>query len=210
MKTPILIQAQNLRMQFDQQIVFQEVSFQIRQGDFFCIVGPNGSGKTTLIRLILGQMQPTVGQITRHLALDQMGYMPQFRNIATDYPLSTQAFVALKLIHNWQPWLTKTEKEQVATALQATRIWDKRKARLGRMSGGEKQRVYLAQAIVNQPQLLILDEPTASLDVYAKFQVMDVVQELNRAQTTVVFISHDPDLLAHYGTQQLDLTGGTK
>ena len=70
MKTPILIQAQNLRMQFDQQIVFQEVSFQIRQGDFFCIVGPNGSGKTTLIRLILGQMQPTAGQITRHLALD--------------------------------------------------------------------------------------------------------------------------------------------
>ena len=202
MKTPILIQAQNLRMQFDQQIVFQEVSFQIRQGEFFCIVGPNGSGKTPLIRLILGQMQPTAGQITRNLALDQMGYMPQFRNIATDYPLSTQAFVALKLIHNWQPWLTKTEKEQVATALQATR--------LGRMSGGEKQRVYLAQAIVNQPQLLILDEPTASLDVHAKFQVMDVVQELNRAQTTVVFISHDPDLLAHYGTQQLDLTGGTK
>ena len=210
MKTPILIQAQNLRMQFDQQIVFQEVSFQIRQGDFFCIVGPNGSGKTTLIRLILGQIQPTAGQIKRKLALDQMVYMPQFLNIATDYPLSTQAFVALKLIYNWQPWLTKTEKEQVATALQATRIWDKRKARLGRMSGGEKQRVYLAQAIVNQPQLLILDEPTASLDVHAKFQVMDVVQELNRAQTTVVFISHDPDLLAHYGTQQLDLTGGTK
>ena len=76
------------------------------------------------------------------------------------------------------------------------------------MSGGEKQRVYLAQAIVNQPQLLILDEPTASLDVQAKYEVMDVVQELNTQGTTVIFISHDPQLIKKYGTKTLQLGKG--
>ncbi|MBA1394508.1 ATP-binding cassette domain-containing protein, partial [Lactobacillus sp. XV13L] len=170
-----------------------------------CIVGPNGSGKTTLLRVILDELTPTAGKIQRYLTNDQIGYIPQFRNIETDFPLSAQAFVELKLQQRFWPWLSYGERQQVHQALGAAHLIAKKNLRLGQMSGGEKQRAYLAQAIVNQPQLLILDEPTASLDVAAKYEVMNVVQSLNRQGTTVIFITHDPQLLEKYGTKTLQL-----
>ncbi|UQS81964.1 ATP-binding cassette domain-containing protein [Bombilactobacillus folatiphilus] len=205
----ILIQATDLSMKFEQKIIFQKLSFAIRQGDFFCILGPNGSGKTTLLRIILQQLTPTSGTLKSVVSLRQMGYVPQFRNLDADYPLSAKAFVALKLSHSLRPWLNRQEKDRVQQALAKTHLTAKQNLRLGQMSGGEKQHSYLAQAIVDQPQLLILDEPTASLDEQAKFEVMDVVQELNQQGTTVIFITHDPELLQRYGnSQRLILPGG--
>lgn len=204
----VLIQADQLSVQFEQKIVFQNLSFAITQGDFFCITGPNGSGKTTLLRVILKQLLPTKGQLIEHVSLNQIGYVPQFRNLDEDYPLAAKDFVTLKLSHSLRPWLTTQEKKQVRTALTRVHLLQKQTLRMGQMSGGEKQRAYLAQAIVDQPQLLILDEPTASLDEQAKFEVMDVVGELNQQGTTVIFITHDPELLQHYGqTKRLELQG---
>lgn len=208
MKTSNLITAHDLEVKFDSQVIFQNVDFQVQKGDFFCIVGPNGSGKTTLLRVILKEIVPTWGTIQCALAKSQIGYVPQFRNLETDFPLDAAAFIELKLTQQWWPWLTAQEHNQVQAALKATHLDNKRTTRVGQMSGGEKQRVYLAQAIVNQPQLLILDEPTASLDVQAKYEVMDVVQELNTQGTTVIFISHDPQLIKKYGTKTLQLGKG--
>lgn len=208
MKTSNLITAHDLEVKFDSQVIFQNVDFQVQKGDFFCIVGPNGSGKTTLLRVILKEIVPTLGTIQCALAKSQIGYVPQFRNLETDFPLDAAAFIELKLTQKWWPWLTAQEHDQVQAALRATHLDNKRTTRVGQMSGGEKQRVYLAQAIVNQPQLLILDEPTASLDVQAKYEVMDVVQELNTQGTTVIFISHDPQLIKKYGTKTLQLGKG--
>ncbi|NVY96397.1 ATP-binding cassette domain-containing protein [Lactobacillus sp. DCY120] len=205
MKPNILIQANQLQMKFGNQLVFQQVSFQVQRGDFFSIVGPNGAGKTTLLRLILGQLKPTQGHLHLNLALQKMGYVPQFRNLDSEYPLSAQAFVELKLTHSYWPWLTASEKKQVAQALTAVHLQNQVRARVGRMSGGEKQRVYLAQALVAEPELLILDEPTASLDTQAKLEVMDVVAELNQRGTTVILITHDEALLARYSTKKLVL-----
>ena len=208
MKTSNLITAHDLEVKFDSQVIFQNVDFQVQKGDFFCIVGPNGSGKTTLLRVILKEIVPTWGTIQCALSKSQIGYVPQFRNLETDFPLDAAAFIELKLTQKWWPWLTAQEYDQVQAALRATHLDNKRTTRVGQMSGGEKQRVYLAQAIVNQPQLLILDEPTASLDVQAKYEVMDVVQELNTQGTTVIFISHDPQLIKKYGTKTLQLGKG--
>lgn len=208
MKTSNLITAHDLEVKFDSQVIFQNVDFQVQKGDFFCIVGPNGSGKTTLLRVILKEIVPTLGTIQCALAKSQIGYVPQFRNLETDFPLDAAAFIELKLTQKRWPWLTAPEHNQVQAALKATHLDNKRTTRVGQMSGGEKQRVYLAQAIVNQPQLLILDEPTASLDVQAKYEVMDVVQELNTQGTTVIFISHDPQLIKKYGTKTLQLGKG--
>lgn len=208
MKTSNLITAHDLEVKFDSQVIFQNVDFQVQKGDFFCIVGPNGSGKTTLLRVILKEIVPTWGTIQCALAKSQIGYVPQFRNLETDFPLDAAAFIELKLTQKRWPWLTAPEHNQVQAALKATHLDNKRTTRVGQMSGGEKQRVYLAQAIVNQPQLLILDEPTASLDVQAKYEVMDVVQELNTQGTTVIFISHDPQLIKKYGTKTLQLGKG--
>lgn len=208
MKTSNLITAHDLEVKFDSQVIFQNVDFQVQKGDFFCIVGPNGSGKTTLLRVILKEIVPTWGTIQCALSKSQIGYVPQFRNLEIDFPLDAAAFIELKLTQKRWPWLTAQEHNQVQAALKATHLDNKRTTRVGQMSGGEKQRVYLAQAIVNQPQLLILDEPTASLDVQAKYEVMDVVQELNTQGTTVIFISHDPQLIKKYGTKTLQLGKG--
>lgn len=208
MKTSNLITVHDLEVKFDSQIIFQNMDFQVQKGDFFCIVGPNGSGKTTLLRVILKEIVPTLGTIQCTLSKSQIGYVPQFRNLETDFPLDAAAFVELKLTQKCWPWLTAKEYDQVQAALRVTHLDNKRTTRIGQMSGGEKQRVYLAQAIVNQPQLLILDEPTASLDVQAKYEVMDVVQELNTQGTTVIFISHDPQLIKKYGTKTLQLGKG--
>ena len=106
MKTSNLITAHDLEVKFDSQVIFQNVDFQVQKGDFFCIVGPNGSGKTTLLRVILKEIVPTLGTIQCALAKSQIGYVPQFRNLETDFPLDAAAFIELKLTKKWWPWLT--------------------------------------------------------------------------------------------------------
>ncbi|WP_260523916.1 metal ABC transporter ATP-binding protein [Bombilactobacillus thymidiniphilus] len=194
-------------MRFDQHLIFENISFEVLQGDFFCIVGPNGSGKTTLLKILLGQLTPTSGQVQRQVDNSKIGYVPQFRNLDIEYPLSARSFVALKLSHSLIPWLSRSERQLVQNSLAQVHLTSKSSFRVGQMSGGEKQRAYLAQAIVNQPEILILDEPTASLDEHAKFLVMDVVQELNDRGTTVILISHDSSVLQRFGKHKLELTG---
>lgn len=205
--TQALITAKNLAVRFDNKTVFENVSFTIDQGDFFCIEGPNGAGKTTLLKVITHDLTPSAGTLDSKINDSDMGYVPQFRNIPEDFPLSARSFVELKLYKRIWPWFSHVERAEVTQALASSHLTNKQNLRVGQMSGGEKQRAYLAQAIVSHPKLLILDEPTASLDVEAKYKVMDVVQELNKKGTTVIFISHDPDLLKKYGTKRIELAG---
>ena len=208
-----LIQVEHLGLAFATKKLFSNLSFTIASGDFFCLLGANGTGKTTLIKLILQQLAPNKGKITLAEPLQHtgsIGYVPQFRNISHDYPLSIKNFVSLKLADSLIPWLTKAEKQAVVQALKLTGLTIKQNQKLGTASGGEKQRAYLAQAILNRPQLLILDEPTASLDQDAKYEVLEVVKQLNEAfNMTIIFISHDWPLVKKYGKHFLELKNGT-
>ena len=208
-----LIQAKRLGLAFADKKLFSDLNFTIEAGDFFCLLGANGTGKTTLIKLILHQLAPDKGQIILAEALQHpgsIGYVPQFRNISRDYPLSIKNFVSLKLADSLLPWLTKAEKQAMDQALKLTGLTAKQNQKLGTASGGEKQRAYLAQAILNRPQLLILDEPTASLDQDAKYEVLEVVKQLNAAfNMTIIFISHDWPLVKKYGKHFLELEDGT-
>lgn len=207
-----LISCSHLTMAFSNKQLFTDLNLVIRQGDFFCLLGANGTGKTTFIKLLLGKEIPTNGKIELATELhnaSNIGYVPQFRNIDANYPLSIENFVALKLSNSLKPWLSKKEKGLVTQALQLTGLTAKRQQILGKASGGEKQRAYLAQAILNQPELLILDEPTASLDKTAKYEVLETVKQLNEtAGTTIIFISHDWDLVNKYGKHYLEFDSG--
>ncbi|SYW13679.1 ABC transporter, ATP-binding protein (fragment) [Oenococcus oeni] len=117
----------------------------------------------------------------------------------------------MRLFQPLAPWLSKKEKDIVDTALTRVGIFDIANRKLGSASGGEKQKAYLAQAILYDPQLLILDESTASLDTVSKFDVMDAVKNLNdKYGTTVIFISHDMPLVKRYGKHSLELQGDGK
>lgn len=202
--TPV-VEINRLNVSFGKQQILKSLSCQIMPRDFFIIYGENGVGKSTLIKALLGMIKAQSGKIKRP-SLHQIGYVPQFRNIDTEYPLSIKEFVALNYHTAFVPWQTRHEKVEMHKVLDQTRLTTIENLPLGLASGGEKQHAYLAQAIINRPQLLILDEATASLDSYAKYELLDIVAKLRQQGLTIIFITHDWALAKHYGTNFLHLT----
>lgn len=208
--TEPLIAVQHLGISFPNNQVFKDLNFKIEQGDFLTVIGENGVGKTTLIRALLGLVKPSAGAINFYpnRKAIKIGYVPQFRNLDQEYPLTVEDFVGLN-IRGWLPWLTKAEHRQVQTAMAVTNVKKIKQRQLGMASGGEKQRAYLAQAIVQQPQLLILDESTASLDNEMKYELLNLVQNLNQTSNiTVFFVTHDLPLAKQYAKHYLALRPG--
>jgi len=198
-----LIEAKNLTKRFGSQLVFQDVNFKINQGDFLSLIGPNGSGKTTLVKILMGLEPKTSGELNFNHK-QTIGYVPQFRNIDNDYPLSIEAFIRLNLKFTLSPTKRHENDQLIQEILEKTGLTDLKDRPLGLASGGEKQKAYLAQALLNDPKILILDESTASLDVEVKMQLMDLVAELNKKyQLTVIFITHDYELTKKYTTKAL-------
>ncbi|WP_164505264.1 metal ABC transporter ATP-binding protein [Companilactobacillus keshanensis] len=198
-----VIEARNLEKRFGKQLVFKDVNFKINDGEFISLVGHNGSGKTTLVKILMGLEKKSGGDIL----IDKkqtIGYVPQFRNIDLDYPLDIEQFVRLNLKWKLSPEKRRKDNELVNEILEKTHLTELKHRPLGLASGGEKQKAYLAQSLLNDPKILILDESTASLDVEVKMQLMDLVQELNkRFKLTVIFITHDYELSKKYTKRAL-------
>lgn len=193
-----MIEAKNLTKKFGNQLVFENLNFQIHQGDFISLIGPNGSGKTTLVKILMGLEKKTSGQLNINKK-EAIGYVPQFRNIDLDYPLSIEQFVRLNLKFTASLKKRRQDNQKLSEILEKTGLTKLRNRPLGLSSGGEKQKAYLAQALLNDPQILILDESTASLDVEVKMQLMDLVAELNQKYNlTIIFITHDYELTKKY------------
>lgn len=197
-----MIVANNLTKKFGKQLVFENLNFTISDGDFISLVGPNGSGKTTLVKILMGLESKTSGYL--QVPNQTIGYVPQFRNIDLDYPLSIEQFVRLNLKFTFSPKQRQQDNKLLHTIKEKTHLLELKNRPLGLASGGEKQKAYLAQALLNDPKILILDESTASLDVEVKMQLMDLVQELNQKyQLTIIFITHDYELTKKYTNRAL-------
>lgn len=198
-----MIEAQNLTKRFGNQLVFQDLNFKINDGDFISLIGPNGSGKTTLVKILMGLEKKTSGKLLLNRK-EKISYVPQFRNIDLDYPLSIEQFIRLNLKFSFSPAKRRLENVQIENILEKTGLTQLKDRPLGLSSGGEKQKAYLAQALLNDPQVLILDESTASLDIKVKMQLMDLVQQLNQKYNlTVIFITHDYELTKKYTQRAL-------
>lgn len=204
MSEPILA-VDHLQFGFHDRQLFQNVNFELQPGSMTSVIGPNGVGKTTLIRLLMNQLQPTAGSINwRQDPAVQVGYVPQFRNLDDEYPLSIRSFVQLSQLGSIAPWHKAAEKKKLDAVLAATHLTHLQHRQLGMASGGEKQKAYLAQALIDDPNFLILDESTASLDVNIKVELMDLVKELNQTMNlTVFFVTHDLQLAKRYTDQFL-------
>ncbi len=207
--TPIL-SVDHLQFGFHDRKLFENVNFELAPGSMTSVIGPNGVGKTTLIRLLMGQLQPTSGQIQWQDSPEvRVGYVPQFRNLDDEYPLSIRSFVQLSQLGSLLPWHRAAEKQKLDDVLAATHLTHLQDRQLGMASGGEKQKAYLAQALIDDPNFLILDESTASLDVNIKVELMDLVRELNQKMNlTVLFVTHDLQLAKVYTNQFLLLDNG--
>lgn len=199
-----ILEVENLSMRFDKKPVFTNLNFSLKKGSMTALLGPNGTGKTTLINILMNMLVPTTGSFQFAKGV-RLGYVPQFRNIDAEYPLSIEAFIGLNA-----PLIKNSEiKNAIKAQLEETNLYDIKNTRLGEASGGQKQRSYLAQALLDNPNMIILDEATASLDPMAKDELMRLIKHLNEKHNiTVLFVTHDVPLAMRYMQDYLYLNQG--
>ncbi|GAA6114262.1 metal ABC transporter ATP-binding protein [Apilactobacillus apinorum] len=204
-----LLSVSHLDVNLKDRSLIHDLSFDILPATLTCITGENGVGKTTLIKTILKQFNKNE-HVKAQIKRSEMQYIPQLRQIDDDYPLTVFDFIGLGLQKSWLPWLRKKEKQKVQRVIEMTNLSALANTPLGSCSGGEQQRVYLAQALVSQPKLFILDESTASLDKEAKFVLLDAVKKvIKQTDASAIFITHDPVLVKEYGDYDLNIANQT-
>lgn len=190
---PILV-ADKLSFCYQDQLVLADVNFQILPNEFIGVIGPNGGGKTTLLKLIMGFLQPSSGTLKVDLGggSGKIAYVPQLVRFDRAFPISVFEVVLSGLLHAL-PWHGHfSEKQQCAAraALKQTRMEGYLDAAFGTLSGGQAQRVLIARALVSEPALLLLDEPTASVDPEAQVEIYDLLTEL-KGSVTILMVTHD-------------------
>ena len=201
-----VLMVKHLNVKVENRTLIRDLSFRIQPATLTCVTGENGVGKTTLMKTILHGYRHANPAVDLRIPDRRVQYVPQFRNVDPEFPLTIKNFVSLSLQGSWLPWLNSREKRSLHRVLQATRLLRLANEPLGEASGGEQQRAYLAQALVTAPQLLILDETTASLDINAKVALLRLVQHVIKQQhVAVMFITHDPTLVRRFGDYELHI-----
>jgi len=206
-KPLILVESVSFNLQGLQ--VLENVSFSIAPGDFLALIGPNGSGKTTLIRIILGLIKASKGQVfllgersEQFTQWQRIGYVPQKATHLDPYfPASVREIVAMGLISSkrFPRFLNWKDESSIDGALELVGLKEFKSRRIGELSGGQQQRVFIARAIVNGPDVLFLDEPTAGVDADTQARFYDLLADLNRRQgLTIVLITHDIGILTKH------------
>jgi len=207
-----LIDVRNISFHYGSLRVLKDVTFSIHPGDFLAIIGPNGSGKTTLIKIILGLLKPYRGEVQiLGKAVEnfddwtRIGYVPQnATHIDSIFPVSVNEVVAMELHAKKKiRKLTRREEENSITrALRQVGMEPLKNWRIGSLSGGQQQRVFIARAIVNQPHILFLDEPTTGVDTETQEHFYDMLEGLNKKEKiTIVLITHDIGIVNKHVTQ---------
>jgi zinc transport system ATP-binding protein len=197
-----LVSVKKISFSFGSTKVLDDISLAVTTGDFLAIIGPNGSGKSTLVKIILGLYENSKGSvellgedIKSFRQWDKIGYVPQkATNIDPFFPVSVREVVAMGLLSKKRfPRLVRRKDESLINqALEQVDLKDFKTRRIGELSGGQQQRVFIARAIVNQPSLLFLDEPTVGVDAETQERFYSMLGTLNQAnKITIVLITHD-------------------
>ncbi|VTX74597.1 metal ABC transporter ATP-binding protein [Gemella haemolysans] len=189
------LKIENLTYSIGDKTILNNISFSCNSGEVIAVVGKNGVGKTTLLNNILGKLNKT-DEIKLTGENPTLGYVPQFRQIDEELPLSAKDFVSLPIQKGFLPWLNKKEKQSIQAALSLTNSLKLQNESIGTLSGGEKQRVFLAQALVNKPNLLLLDEFTSNLDKTSEIECMTLVKDITKKENIITLcITHELSLL---------------
>jgi zinc transport system ATP-binding protein len=192
---------------YDGPPILQAIDLSIEKGEFLAVIGPNGGGKTTLLKLILGLLEPIQGRVLvmgRRPAEGSgaIGYVPQFAAFRRDFPINVEETVLLGRL-GIAPRIggySRRDRDAARRAMAETGILDFRQRSLGALSGGELQRVLIARALVSDPEILLLDEPTANVDLRFELDIFDLLKGINR-RTTIVVVSHEIGFISRYVTR---------
>lgn len=198
------ISIENLSAGYDGETILEDINLSVKELDFIGIIGPNGGGKTTLVKVLLGLISPTKGKIAimgRNVRQGRkyIGYVPQLIECDRAFPISVWEVVQMgrlgkrRLLQRY----TAKDEEKVAAALRSVDMLHLRDRAIGELSGGQRQRVYIARALATEPKILILDEPTASVDPQIRTNIYSLLQQLNES-IAILMISHDIGAISTY------------
>ncbi len=203
MVSPI-IEIKNLHFAFDGNEVLKSVNLTVNKGEFLALIGPNGGGKTTLLKLMLGLLEPDQGTVRvfeeppRNVSR-RIGYVPQDIHPNRNFPVSVLDVVLMGRLRSHKGWSRHSQKDRIAAqeALDKMAMSELNHRNITELSGGQRQRILIARALVSKPDLLLLDEPTASIDTHGQTEFYSLLKELNK-MTTILMVSHDLMILSSY------------
>jgi zinc transport system ATP-binding protein len=197
-----LVVLRDISFVYDSTPVLVDIDLVIKEGDFLALIGPNGSGKTTLVKIILGLLKPSSGEVeifgrppADFSEWEKVGYVPQKATHVDPYfPASVEEVVGMALLSRRQHRGAsgRAARAEVRRALETVGMAGFGKASIGRLSGGQQQRVFIARALVTSPRILFLDEPTTGVDAETQASFYDLLGRLNRSEDlTIVLVTHD-------------------
>ena len=190
-----LIKTENLTLSYENMTVIDNLSFEVKSGDYVCIVGENGSGKSTLVKALLGLKKPVSGTITfgDGLLQKEIGYLPQQTNAQRDFPASVSEVVISGCLNSRgiRPFYTSRERNIAAENIKRLGLTELKNRSYRELSGGQQQRVSIARALALKPQILFFDEPTSALDPELTGEILKVIKELAEENMTMVIVTHE-------------------
>jgi ABC-type Mn2+/Zn2+ transport system ATPase subunit len=199
---PRVLEVNDISVSFGDRKVLEEVTFHVPVGEFLCLCGPNGAGKSTLLKAILGLIEPDTGTVMIEnepaaKARRKVGYVPQRKSFDRDFPATPIEVVVANLRGRWPIAITKEERKVAMDVLERTGAKRLAEAQMRDLSGGETQRVFIARALVTKPNLIILDEPTAGVDVGGRAAIVDLMAEISASDTlAAVLVTHNLQAIA--------------
>lgn len=203
---------ENVSVMFGTHTAIENLSVEIEEGLFITVVGPNGGGKTTFLKLILGLIEPTDGNVEifgekpSKILSSYIGYVPQIKTFDRSFPALPIELVATGVRGNWISSLSKEHTKLAMEALEQVGASNLARKPLGKLSGGELQRIYLARSIIRKPRLLLLDEPASGIDVAGELDFNNILEEYKERQNaTIIMITHDWESAYHHSDYVLML-----
>ncbi len=200
-----VISIQHMWAGYEREPVLEDINLSVYEGDFIGLIGPNGGGKTTLLRVLLGLLPPMRGEVRimgqsvnegRRLA----GYVPQVVEFDHEFPINVWDVVRMgrlgqrRLLQRY----TAEDDAVVAEALRRVEMYHLRHQSIGELSGGQRQRVYVARALATEPEILLLDEPTSSVDPQVSTGIYELLRQLNEQGVTILLVSHDMGVISSH------------
>ncbi len=190
------IEVKELSFSYNSQIVLNNISFTVAKGDYLGIIGPNGGGKTTLVKVLLGLLHPKKGTV---IVRGTCGYVPQ----KAAQEISGLPATVREIIESGE----KKNEERIKEVMNITDVEDYQNKLISELSGGERQKVFIARALVKNPDILFLDEPSTGVDVASQGKFYSFLKELNKKGITIIFVSHDINVVAREAKNVLCVGG---
>jgi zinc/manganese transport system ATP-binding protein len=199
-----LVELSNVGISYGATIALENVSLKIWPGQFMAIIGPNGGGKTTLLRAILGAIPVQQGKVflrgeaLRSPSLQRIGYVPQLETIDWNFPITVEEVISMGFFtsNSWFRGIRDSERRKLQSVLARLNLIGLGDRHIRELSGGQQQAVFLGRALLGDPELILLDEPTAGLDIRSRDDVIHFLHEINHQGVAVVITAHDLNWVA--------------